>query len=42
LGDLIAAAAAGVRRYTPEEARAAAEHDAVIVGIRAAGMGPPD
>lgn len=36
LDDLVAAASARVRRYTPEEARAAADHGAVIVDIRAA------
>jgi rhodanese-related sulfurtransferase len=36
LEDLLAAAAARVRRYTPEEARAAAEHGAALVDIRSA------
>jgi rhodanese-related sulfurtransferase len=36
LDDLLAAAAARVRRYTPEEAQAAAEHGAVLVDIRSA------
>jgi rhodanese-related sulfurtransferase len=34
LDDLVAAASARVRRYTPEEAWAAADHGAVIVDIR--------
>ena len=36
LEDLLAAAAARIRRYTPEEARAAAAHGAAIVDIRSA------
>lgn len=36
LDDLVALAAARVRRYTPEESQAAAAHGAVIVDIRGA------
>jgi rhodanese-related sulfurtransferase len=35
LDDLLARASARIRRYTPEEAHAAAAHDALIVDIRA-------
>ena len=36
LDELFERAAAAIRRYLPEEARAAAEHDALLVDIRSA------